>query len=165
MSERTPSLCDSDTDFNTWIFVHQSAWPHRESFLPPARFQIAIAPRLVAFSSLIFHSGYFRSYKIHQSKKRVFSHSDMFFPITCLAVIGVTFRCYTNSNRYCRDGRTGTRQIVLNSDYYSTTGRWFGLQNTRWFRQNAQTSTRQGMHKLPSKMLIKRMEFRGWPMD
>lgn len=42
----------------------------------------AIATRLVAFSSLVFHSGYFRSCKIHQSKKRVFSHSDMFFPIT-----------------------------------------------------------------------------------
>lgn len=32
-------------------------------------------------------------------------------------------------------------------------------------RQHAQTSTRQGTHKLPNKMLIKRVESRGWPMD
>lgn len=38
-------------------------------------------------------------------------------------------------------------------------------RTTRWLKQHAQTSTRQGTHKLPSKMLIKRMESRGWPMD
>ena len=42
---------------------------------------------------------------------------------------------------------------------------WQVIWMAEHLRQHAQTSTRQGTHKLPNKMLIKRMESRGWPMD